>query len=70
MRIIFENIIKGYEDNFKIRKYKMDEVENLVTPYDLQSIMHYPMKAFSSNDQNTIGKILGNSSFNIGPTIN
>ena len=35
----------------------MDEVEDLVTPYDVQSIMHYREKDFSSNDRKTIGEI-------------
>ena len=57
MRIIFDNIIDGYEHNFNIRNFKMDEVEDLVTPYDVQSIMHYREKDFSSNDRKTIGEI-------------
>ncbi|XP_077449525.1 high choriolytic enzyme 1-like [Stigmatopora argus] len=50
--INFENIRSGFEHNFaKV------ETNNLNTPYDFQSVMHYTNKAFSTNGQPTITAI-------------
>ncbi|XP_051919300.1 low choriolytic enzyme-like isoform X2 [Hippocampus zosterae] len=47
--INFENIISGFENNFEIVP-----TNNLGTPYDFQSVMHYSESAFSKNDEPTI----------------
>nr|XP_061811181.1 high choriolytic enzyme 2-like [Nerophis lumbriciformis] len=47
-----ENIRSGLEHNFA----KVD-TNNLGTPYDFQSVMHYTSKAFSKNGQPTISAI-------------
>ncbi|XP_031424948.1 high choriolytic enzyme 1-like, partial [Clupea harengus] len=49
VRILYKNIIKGKEHNF--RKIKTN---NLGTPYDYGSIMHYGRKSFSRNGRPTI----------------
>ncbi|KAJ8247525.1 hypothetical protein GJAV_G00247380 [Gymnothorax javanicus] len=49
VRILYRNIIRGQEHNFrKIR------TNNLGTPYDYGSVMHYGRYAFSRNRQPTI----------------
>ncbi|KAL7833733.1 hypothetical protein AOLI_G00286930 [Acnodon oligacanthus] len=49
VQILFQNVIPGREHNFrKIR------TNNLRTPYDYSSIMHYGKYAFSRNNQPTI----------------
>ncbi|KAJ8247526.1 hypothetical protein GJAV_G00247390 [Gymnothorax javanicus] len=49
VRILYQNIIRGQEYNFrKIR------TNNLGTPYDYGSVMHYGRYAFSRNRQPTI----------------
>ncbi|KAL2083674.1 hypothetical protein ACEWY4_021447 [Coilia grayii] len=52
VRILYQNIIKGQEHNF--RKIKTN---NLGTPYDYGSVMHYSRYAFSANRQPTIEPI-------------
>ncbi|XP_068506540.1 low choriolytic enzyme isoform X2 [Syngnathus scovelli] len=47
--IKFENIISGTERNFQIV-----DTNNLGTPYDFDSVMHYSPRAFSSNGEPTI----------------
>ncbi|XP_030840781.1 zinc metalloproteinase nas-13-like [Strongylocentrotus purpuratus] len=50
--IYFNNIIQGLEYNFD--KYEQTYIDHLGTPYDLFSVMHYHMTAFTSNGQPTI----------------
>ncbi|XP_057692155.1 low choriolytic enzyme-like [Corythoichthys intestinalis] len=63
VRILFQNIISGFERNFQ----KVN-TNNLGTPYDFDSIMHYSKFAFSKNRQPTIvakrdpGRMFGLSS--------
>ncbi|XP_035991806.1 high choriolytic enzyme 2 isoform X3 [Fundulus heteroclitus] len=47
--ILFKNIEEGKEGNFKKKK-----TNNLGTPYDFNSVMEYPNKAFSKNGKQTI----------------
>uniref|UniRef100_A0A3Q1IW60 Metalloendopeptidase n=1 Tax=Anabas testudineus TaxID=64144 RepID=A0A3Q1IW60_ANATE len=49
VNVNLQNVQPGYESNF-------DKVQtnNLGTPYDFQSVMHYPNNAFSQNGQPTI----------------
>ncbi|KAL7831156.1 hypothetical protein SRHO_G00306580 [Serrasalmus rhombeus] len=49
VRILFQNVIHGMEYNF--RKI---QTNNLHTPYDYSSVMHYGRYAFSRNRQPTI----------------
>nr|XP_061811180.1 low choriolytic enzyme-like [Nerophis lumbriciformis] len=49
VRILFQNIISGFERNFQ----KVN-TNNLGTPYNFDSIMHYSKFAFSKNRQPTI----------------
>ncbi|XP_074523077.1 high choriolytic enzyme 1-like isoform X1 [Halichoeres trimaculatus] len=49
VRILFQNVIRGMEFNFR----KID-TNNLNTPYDYNSVMHYSRFAFSRNGQPTI----------------
>ncbi|XP_056241994.1 hatching enzyme 1.2-like [Seriola aureovittata] len=49
VNILFQNIRSGVESNF--RKV---QTNNLGTPYDFQSVMHYSKFAFSKNGQPTI----------------
>ncbi|KAG7242741.1 hypothetical protein INR49_020116 [Caranx melampygus] len=49
VNILFENILEGTESNFQ----KVN-TNNLGTPYDFQSVMHYSNYAFSKNGQPTI----------------
>jgi len=50
--IYTQNIIGGMAFNFK--KYNAGKASTLGEPYDIQSIMHYPPKAFSKNGRVTI----------------
>lgn len=49
VRILLQNVIQGMEHNF--RKI---QTNNLGTPYDYDSVMHYGRYAFSKNSQPTI----------------
>ncbi|KAG5849133.1 hypothetical protein ANANG_G00106770 [Anguilla anguilla] len=60
VRILYQNIIRGQEHNF--RKINTN---NLGTPYDYSSVMHYGRYAFSRNRQPTIVPI-PNSNVAIG----
>uniref|UniRef100_A0A2A4K808 Metalloendopeptidase n=1 Tax=Heliothis virescens TaxID=7102 RepID=A0A2A4K808_HELVI len=50
--IVWENIKPGHEHNFA--KYSNDTVTDFGVPYDYDSVMHYPEKAFSVNGNKTI----------------
>ncbi|MBN3303738.1 HCE1 enzyme, partial [Amia calva] len=52
VRILYENIIRGQEHNFN----KIN-TNNLGTPYDYGSVMHYSRFAFSGNGRATIEPI-------------
>ena len=45
--VIYDNVIKGFEDQFK--KFQPGETNTLGLGYDLQSIMHYRRNTFSTN---------------------
>ncbi|XP_014879731.1 low choriolytic enzyme-like, partial [Poecilia latipinna] len=49
VEILFENIEEGAENNFE-----KEETNNLGTPYDFTSVMHYGKYAFSKNENPTI----------------
>lgn len=49
IKILFQNIIPQQEHNFKKRK-----TNNLGTPYDYNSVMHYSRFAFSKNNEPTM----------------
>ncbi|CAF4167797.1 unnamed protein product [Rotaria sp. Silwood2] len=65
VRIIWENIEPGMEYNF----YKADtsDADNLNTPYDFSSIMHYGRKYFSVNGADTLEAL--NSSIAFGQRV-
>ncbi|KAI5616978.1 six-cysteine containing astacin protease 1 precursor, partial [Silurus asotus] len=56
IKILLENVIDGDENNFK----KVN-TNNLNTPYDYNSVMHYGRCAFSKNDKPTIVPIPDNN---------
>ena len=65
VRIYWENILVGFDDNFA--RYSRAEVTTLSLPYDTGSVMHYATTAFSKNGRATIqplksNKILGQRS--------
>ncbi|XP_012674395.2 high choriolytic enzyme 1-like [Clupea harengus] len=49
VRIIYQNIMRGQEHNFRKKN-----TNNLGTPYDYGSVMHYSQNAFSRNGKPTI----------------
>lgn len=44
VKILYGNIVKGHEHNF--RKHSYGRIDSLGTPYDYNSIMHYGKKSF------------------------
>ena len=52
VEILYSNIDEEYHSNFNIRQ--AEDIDSLGLPYDLDSIMHYSLDAFSNNQQNTI----------------
>ncbi|CAL8137809.1 unnamed protein product [Orchesella dallaii] len=60
VKILWQNIKKGKENNF--RKYDPKEVSSFGVPYNPKSIMQYSSKAFSANGEPTMvttdGKII------------
>ena len=50
MKIVWENIDEGMWHNFEQHIVDGDDVGK----YDFGSIMHYPRKAFSKNDKDTV----------------
>ena len=52
VRIFWENIQNGFDDNFA--RYSRAEVTTLDLPYDTGSVMHYASTAFSKNGRATI----------------
>ena len=52
VRIYWENILAGYDDNFA--RYSRADVTTLSLPYDTSSVMHYASTAFSKNGKATI----------------
>ena len=59
VRILWANILAGYEHNFQQQLTDGDDVG----PYDFQSIMHYPPDAFSANGQPTLQALNGSPIF-------
>jgi hypothetical protein len=47
VKINWENVASGEEHNFE--KYSFDQSQDLGTPYDYSSIMHYEWNAFSKS---------------------
>nr|XP_058972703.1 MAM and LDL-receptor class A domain-containing protein 1-like [Pocillopora verrucosa] len=52
VKILYENIQKGVEDNFQ--KFDQGEIQHLGEPYDYSSIMHYGPNDFTRNGRPTI----------------
>lgn len=52
IEVLYENVKAGSEHNFKI--LPENEWDNLSTPYDFGSIMHYRLDDFSVNGRNTM----------------
>ncbi|XP_057291858.1 low choriolytic enzyme-like isoform X2 [Hydractinia symbiolongicarpus] len=52
VKILFENIIKGFEHNFKTRS--STEISSKGMPYDYRSMMHYSWNAFGKEQKMTI----------------
>lgn len=50
IRVLFANVLPGYEDQFDLLPTEADGVGN----YDFASVMHYTRKAFSKNGLDTI----------------
>ena len=50
VKIIWNNVQDNMKDQFKI----VDEANSLGTEYDFDSIMHYPLDAWSKNDEPTL----------------
>jgi len=63
VRILFDNIKKGMESNFK--KLKPHKEDNLGAPYDTCSIMHYGKNDFTKNGKPTI-EVIKRGSCRIG----
>jgi len=58
VRILWQNIKRGKESNFK--KYSSKEVSSFGVPYNPKSIMQYSSKAFSANGEPTMVTMDGN----------
>jgi hypothetical protein len=59
VKVRWENILGGYEHNFRQQVSDGDDVG----PYDFGSIMHYPPNAFSRNGDATLEAVSGNATF-------
>jgi len=59
MRVLWENILPGYEHNFRQQITDGDDIG----PYNIGSIMHYPPNAFSKNGEPTLQALSGNTTF-------
>jgi hypothetical protein len=57
VKILENNIKDGQEKNFE--KREASEIDSLGIPYDLDSIMHYKLNAFSKNGEPTM-RVIGN----------
>lgn len=55
VKVLEENVKTGYMSQFKIRS----SIDSLGSPYDTKSVMHYGMKTFSKNGQNTMEPVDG-----------
>ena len=53
VEIIWDNIVEQRTKQFRI----IDEVDSLGTPYDYDSIMHYPIDTWSKNGEPTIAAL-------------
>ncbi|KAM9328385.1 low choriolytic enzyme-like [Pholidichthys leucotaenia] len=49
IKVHWENILKGHENNFEI-----EDTENLGTAYDYNSVMHYETTAFAKDGKTTL----------------
>lgn len=59
MAVVWDNVLEGYEHNFRQRLTDGDDVG----PYDFASIMHYPPDAFSRDGQPTLRALDGARTF-------
>lgn len=64
IRVNFENIRSNQRHNFD--KISNEFISHYGTDYDLDSVMHYPAKAFSTNGKNTIETIDSSDMHRIG----
>nr|QNH72387.1 toxin candidate TRINITY_DN27008_c0_g1_i1 [Pachycerianthus borealis] len=52
VKIVFENIMSGFDLNFE--KLSLAEIDSQNVPYDYESIMHYPRRVFTTNGEPTV----------------